>query len=128
MSMSTTPPSRKAYPTDVSDEEWALVAPYLTLVSEAALQRRYALREVFNALRWIVRAGAPWRLLPTNFPPWPAVYQQTRRWLDANCFEALVHDLRLLVRLGVGRKGQPSAAIFDARVVQSTSESGARGV
>ena len=126
MSMSTTPPSRKAYPTDVSDEEWALVAPYLTLVSEAALQRRYALREVFNALRWIVRAGAPWRLLPTNFPPWPAVYQQTRRWLDANCFEALVHDLRLLVRLGAGRPGQPSAAIFDARVVQSTAESGAR--
>jgi transposase len=110
----------------VSDEEWALVAPYLTLVAEDALQRRYALREVFHALRWIVRAGAPWRLLPTNFPPWPAVYQQTRRWLDANCFEALVHDLRLLVRLGAGRPGQPSAAIFDARVVQSTAESGAR--
>ena len=124
--MNTTPPSRKAYPTDVSDEEWALVAPYLTLVSEEALQRRYALREVFNALRWIVRAGAPWRLLPTNFPPWPAVYQQTRRWLAAGCFEALVHDLRLLVRLGAGRNGQPSAVVFDARVMQSTSESGAR--
>ena len=124
--MNTTPPSRKAYPTDVSDEEWALVAPYLTLVSEEALQRRYALREVFNALRWIVRAGAPWRLLPTNFPPWPAVYQQTRRWLAAGCFEARVHDLRLLVRLGAGRNGQPSAVVFDARVMQSTSESGAR--
>ena len=125
-SMNTIPPARKAYPTDVSDEEWALVAPYLTLVTEEALQRRYALREVFNALRWIVRAGAPWRLLPTNFPPWPTVYQQPRRWLAAGCFEALVHDLRLLVRLGAGRTGQPSAAIFDARVVQSTSESGAR--
>jgi transposase len=124
--MSTIPPARKAYPTDVSDEEWTLVAPYLTLVAEDALQRRYALREVFNAVRWIVRAGAPWRLLPTNFPPWPTVYQQTRRWLAAGCFEALVHDLRLLVRLGAGRNGQPSAVVFDARVVQSTSESGAR--
>jgi transposase len=110
----------------VSDEEWALVAPYLTLVAEDALQRRYALREVFHALRWLVRAGAPWRLLPTNFPPWLTVYQQTRRWLAVGCFEALVHDLRLLVRLGAGRPGQPSAVVFDARVVQSTSESGAR--
>ena len=124
--MSTLPPSRKAYPTDVSDDEWALVAPYLLLLPEDALQRRYPLREVFNALRWIVRAGAPWRLLPTNFPPWPTVYQQTRRWLEAGCFEALVHDLRLLLREAQGRAGQPSAAILDARVLQSSPESGAR--
>src|SRR5499427_6567409 len=124
--MTPTPPPRTAYPTDVSDDEWALVAPYLTLLAEDALQRRYPLREVFNALRWMVRAGAPWRLLPTNFPPWPVVYQQTRRWLDAGCFEALVHDLRLLLRLEAGRAGQPSAAIFDARVLQSSPESGAR--
>ncbi len=73
--MSTNLPARKPYPTDVSDDEWALVAPYLLLLPEDALQRRYPLREVFNALRWIVRAGAPWRLLPTNFPPWSTVYQ-----------------------------------------------------
>src|SRR5258708_5192222 len=124
--MHTTSPSRKPYPTDVSDDEWAFVAPYLTLLSEDALQRCYPLREVFNALRWIVRAGAPWRLLPTNFPPWPTVYQQARRWVEAGCFEALVHDLRLLLRLAAGRQGQPSAAIFDARVMQSSPESGAR--
>jgi transposase len=124
--MSTIPLSRTPYPTDVSDEEWALVAPYLLLLSEEALQRRYPLREVFNALRWIVRAGAPWRLLPTNFPPWPTVYQQTRRWLEAGCFAALVHDLRLLLREAQGRAGQPSAAILDARVLQSSPESGAR--
>src|SRR5215475_11195168 len=106
--MDTTRTSRTPYPTDVSDDEWALVAPYVTLVAEDALQRRYALREVFNAVRWIVRAGAPWRLLPTNFPPWPTVYQQARRWLAAGCFEALVDDLRLLLRLGAQRNGQPS--------------------
>jgi transposase len=124
--MSRNPSARNPYPTDVSDDEWALVAPYLLLLPEDALQRRYSLREVFNALRWLVRAGAPWRLLPTNFPPWPTVYQQTRRWVDAGCFEALVHDLRLLLRLALGRSGQPSAAIFDGRVLQSSPESGAR--
>lgn len=126
MSTNIPPPSRKAYPTDVSDEEWALVAPYLTLLPEDALQRRYPLREVFNAARWIVRAGAPWRLLPTNFPPWPVVYQQTQRWVAAGCFEALVHDLRLLLRALAGRPGQPSAVILDARTLQSSPESGAR--
>src|SRR5262252_11130721 len=117
---------RKPYPTDVTDEEWAFLVPYLTLMALDAPQRAHDLREVFNALRWIVRAGSPWRLLPTNFPPWPVVYQQARRWLDAGCFEALVHDLRLLLRLAKGRAGQPSAAIFDARVLQSSPESGAR--
>jgi transposase len=124
--MSTTLSARKPYPTDISDEEWALVAPYLTLVSEEALQRRYPSREILNAVRWLVRAGAPWRLLPTNFPPWPTVYQQMRRWLAAGCFEALVHDLRLVVRLALGRGGQPTGAVFDGRVMQSTPESGAR--
>src|SRR5258708_13262171 len=113
--MHTTSPSRKPYPTDVSDDEWAFVAPYLTLLSEDALQRCYPLREVFNALRWIVRAGAPWRLLPTNFPPWPTVYQQTRRWLDAGGFEALVHDLRCLLREAQRGPGQPSAALVHTR-------------
>jgi transposase len=124
--MTTIPPARKAYSTDVTDAEWALLAPYLTLLDAGALQRRYALREVFNAVRWMVRAGAPWRLLPTNFPPWPTVSQHARRWMAAGCFEALVHDLRRLLRLGRGRAGQPSAAICDARVLQSSPESGAR--
>jgi transposase len=68
-----------------------ICAPYLTLVPEDAPQRVHNLREVFNALRWIVRAGAPWRMLPHDFPPWEAVYQQTRRWLRAGVFEAMVH-------------------------------------
>src|SRR3712207_709568 len=108
-------PCRKPYPTDVSDEEWGFVAPYLTLMDPEAPQRRHDLREVFDALRWIVRAGAPWRLLPTNFPPWQAVYQQTQRWLAAGCFEAMVHDLRAVLRWADGRADDPTAAILDAR-------------
>src|SRR5215213_3210958 len=117
---------RKPYPSDVSDEEWAFVAPYLTLMTEDAPPRRHDLREVFNALRWIVRTGAQWRMLPTNFPPWPAVYQQTRRWIDAGCFEAVVHDLRALLRWTEGRADDPTAVILDSRTVQSSPESGGR--
>jgi transposase len=117
--------TRNPYPSDVSDDEWAFVAPYLTFLPEDAGQRQYALREVYNGLRWIVRTGATWRMMPHDLPPWYIVYQQTQRWLAAGCFEAMVHDLRLLLRGVKGRKGQPSAAIFDSRTVQSTPESGA---
>ena len=66
---------RKAYQSDVSDEEWALVAPYLTLMTEDAPQRDFPLREVFNGLRYIVRSGAQWRLMPHELPSWQVVYQ-----------------------------------------------------
>jgi len=116
----------KSYPSDVSDEEWSFVAPYLTLCRLDSEQRQHELRDVFNALRWLVRSGAHWRMMPHEFPPWPAVYQQTRRWLRAGCFEAMVHDLRVLLREYAGRKGQPSAVVLDSRTMQSTPESGAR--
>jgi len=117
---------RQPYPSDVTDEEWAFVAPYLTLMTEEAPQRRYPLREVFNALRWIVRTGAPWRMLPHDFPPWPVVYQQTQRWIKAGCFEKIVHDLRALLREAEGREAHPTAVILDSRTLQSTPESGER--
>ena len=117
---------RKPYPSDVSDAEWAFVAPYLALLAPDAGQRKHELREVFNALRWLVRTGAHWRMLPHDLPPWAAVYQQTRRWMAAGCFAAMVHDLRLLLRVAAGRDAQPTAVILDARTVQSTPESGSR--
>src|SRR5690349_11397656 len=138
--------TRKPYPSDVSDDEWAFVVPYLTLMNENAPQRDYPLREVFNALRWLVRTGSPWRYLPNDLPPWrylpndlppwrylpndlppwPTVYQQTKRWIKAGCFESIVHDLRQLLRKAAGRAEQPTAVILDARTMQSTPESGAR--
>ena len=119
--------TRKPYPSDVSDEEWAFVAPYLALVREDAPQRTHDLREVFNGLRWIVRTGSAWRYMPHDLPPWEAVYQQTRRWLSAGVFEAMVHDLRILLRLSEGRASDPTAAILDSRTLRSTPESGSRG-
>jgi transposase len=117
---------RKPYPSDVSDEEWALVAPYLTLMTEAAPQREHPLREVFNAARWVVRTGAAWRWLPHDLPPWHVVYQQTQRWIKAEVFAALAADLRSVLRLAEGREEQPTAVIFDSRTLQSTPESGSR--
>ena len=118
--------ARKPYPSDVTDDEWAFVAPYLTLMREDAPQREYDLREVFNALRWIVRTGSPWRYMPNDFPPWHAVYDQVQRWIAAGVFEAMVHDLRELLRMAEGRCAQPSAAVLDSRTLQSTPESGER--
>lgn len=117
---------RKRYPSDVSDEEWSFAAPYLSLMTADAVQRKHDMREVFNALRWLVRSGAAWRYLPGDFPPWEAVYQQTRRWLKAEVFETMAHDLRELVRLTQEREKEPSAAVMDGRTVQSTPESGHR--
>lgn len=122
--MDTTPRTR--YPSDVSDDEWAFLAPYLTLMREDAPQRKHSLRELFNGLRYIARTGLQWRFMPTDLPPWPAVYQQTRRWLEAKVFETIIADLRELIRLGEGRSVQPSAMILDSRTMHSTPESGGR--
>lgn len=118
--------TRRPYPSDVSDEEWHFVAPYLALMREDASQREYDLREVFNGLRWMVRTGSPWRYMPHDLPPWESIYQQTQRWIKAAVFEDMVHDLRALLRLSEGRTSDPSAAILDARTLRSTPESGHR--
>ncbi len=105
-----------SYPSDVSDDEWAFVAPYLTLMTQDAPQRDHPLREVFNGARWIVRTGAQWRMMPNDLPPWYTIYQQTQRWIKAGSFESIVHDLRELLRVAQGRKPQPTAAILDGRI------------
>src|SRR5918911_2719688 len=116
---------RKPYPSDVTDDEWAFVAPYLALIREDAPQRQHELREVFNGLRYIVKTGGQWRWMPHDLPPWPLVYQQTQRWLAAGSFEAILHDLRTLLRLAAGRQPEPTAVVFDSQTLQSTPESGA---
>ena len=122
-----TAPSRKPYPSDVSDDEWAFVAPYLVLMRSDAPQRHHDLREVYNALRWMVRTGAQWRALPHDLPPWEAVYQQAQRWIRAGRFADMVHDLRVLLRWTAGRADHPTAVIRDSRTLQSSPESGAHG-
>lgn len=118
--------ARKPYPSDVSDDEWDFVLPYLTLMKPDAPQREHDLREVFNAMRYLVRTGCAWRYLPNDLPPWEAVYQQSQRWLAAGVFDAMVDDLRHVLRILAERHEQPTAAILDSRTLRSTPESGGR--
>ena len=117
---------RKPYPSDVSDAEWAFVAPYLTLMTEDAPQRDHRLREVVNGLRWMARAGAAWRLMPPDLPPWHTVSQQRQRWLKAGVCATIVQDLRAGLRLAQGRTAEPAAAIFESHTLPSTPERGTR--
>ena len=117
---------RRSYLTDVSDEEWEFVLPYLLLSREDNRSRQHGLRALFNGVRYIVKTGNQWRLMPHDLPPWQAVYQQMRRWMAAGCFELLVQDVQSLLREFGGRKGQPTAVCLDSRTLQSTPESGAR--
>ena len=118
---------KTGYDSDISDEEWAFSAPYLMLMKEDAPQREHSSRMIFNAVRYLIRAGCPWRMIPNDLPPWHSVYEQAQRWMKAGCFEALAHDLRMLLRLLADKEEQPTAAILDGRTMQSTPESGGRG-
>jgi transposase len=118
--------TRKSYPSDVTDADWEFLAPYLSLMREDAPQRTHDLREVFNGLRYVVKSGCHWRMLPHDFPDWTVVYQQARRWIRSGVFEDIAHDLRIILRLVNDRNEQPSATILDGRTLQSTPESGSR--
>src|SRR6202166_3922121 len=117
---------RGGYPSDVTDEEWAFVLPYLLLCREDSPQRKHELRTVCNAVRYVARTGGQRRFLPHDLPAWYVVYQQMQRWLKAGCFELLVEAVRSLLRQWGGRKGQPTAVVIDSRTLQSSPESGAR--
>ena len=100
---------------------------YLTLMKEDAPQRDYSSRELFNAVRYLVRAGCPWRMFSHELPPWSTVPQQAQRWIKAGCWEAMAQDLRAVLRLLADRDAEPTAVIHDDRTMQSTPESGGRG-
>ena len=100
------------------DDEWALVAPYLTLLPESSSRRDHNLHEVLNDLRYVAKSGAPWRSMPYDLPPWVAVYQQARRWLAAGCFKVLASDLRAVLHLAAGRAEELTAAVLDSRTLR----------
>ena len=81
----------RPYPTEITKEEWAVGAPYLTVIATQAPQRQYDVAGDVQRFA-LVRAGAPWRVLPTDFPPWEAVYQQTQRWVHVGCVDAIGTD------------------------------------
>jgi len=107
-------------------KEWGFCLAYLEFMKPEAPQRLYSMRVMFNAVHYVVHAGCPWRMLPNDLPPWETISQQAQRWIKAGCFEAMVHDLRMLLRVCLDKKEQLTAVILDGCTLQSTPESGAR--
>jgi len=122
--------SRKPYPTDVTDIEWFILEPVLLLVlkqSNRGRHRQVELREIVNAIRYVLRTGCAWRLLPHDFPAWQTVYGYFRRWRDGGVWEQLNKALREAVRVEAEREIEPSAAIIDSQSVKTSFVAGERG-
>jgi len=117
--------TREAYPTDVTDEQWALLEPLLPAAKPGGRPRSVDLREVVNAMLYLLRSGCAWRLLPHEFPSWGTVWTYFRRWRDDGTLDRLHDELRARVREAAGRDRQPSAGCLDSQSVK-TAEKGGR--
>lgn len=119
--------TRQAYPTDLSNEEYACIEPYLPPINRLGRPRTYPYREILDAIFYVVRSGCQWRLLPHEFPPWKTVYHYFRRWRLNGSGERVHTALRERLRIQVGRDAQPSACIIDSQSVKTTGVGGVRG-
>ena len=116
---------RAAYPSDLSDEEWAQLEPWLPPAPRVGRPRQVPLREVVNGLCYILRSGESWRMMPHDLPPWRTVYGYFRAWLADGTLERLNTVLRTKLRASQGRDPCPSAAVIDSQSTK-TSEKGGR--
>jgi putative transposase len=116
---------RKPYPSDLTDEQWAILAPHMPAAAKRGAPRRVALREIVNALLYLNRSGCQWRMLPHDFPDWQVVYDYFRNWRDDGTLKRLNDTLRIQLRLEEGRDAEPSAAILDSQTVKAAGMSAA---
>jgi putative transposase len=115
---------RRPYPSDLTDAQWAYLEPLLPRVRAGGRPRAHPLREIINAIRYVLRGGIAWRALPHEYPPWQTVYHYFRAWRVDGTWERLNDELRQLVRERGGRNAQPSAAILDSQSAKTTEKGG----
>ncbi len=117
------------YPTDLTDAQWEIVRSAMPPAKNGrtGTPRRYPLREIWSAIFYQAKNGGTWRALPHDLPPWPAVWQQYRRWRDSGTLDAVHEALRAGVRRKEGRSAHPSAAILDSQSVRVAEKRGAAG-
>lgn len=115
---------RRAYPTDLSDAEWAILEPVIPPPKPGGRPAKHPRREIVNAIRYLLRSGEAWRLMPHDLPPWQTVYHYFRCWRIDGTWERANAVLRRQVRQRAGRNAEPSAAILDSQSVRTTEKGG----
>ena len=119
---------RRAYATDLTDGQWALIAPLIPEAEPGGRPRRAPTRELIDAILYFLRAGMAWRLLPHDLPPWQTVYYYLRRWQREGVWDRVHHALVMADRERAGREASPTAAILDSQSVKTADQKGDRRV